>query len=51
LIPGYKVVLAAVKLIQAALVVTGQNFSMDVVTYLMVNVVVGLEVLAPLAGE
>jgi predicted Na+-dependent transporter len=35
----------------AALVVAGQNFSMDVVTYLMVVAVVGLVVLMPLAGE
>ena len=37
--------------ISAALVVAGQNFSMDVVTYLMVVAVVGLVVLMPLAGE
>jgi BASS family bile acid:Na+ symporter len=37
--------------ISAALVVAGQNFSMDVVTYLMVIAVVGLVVLMPLAGE
>ena len=37
--------------ISAALVVAGQNFDMDVVTYLMVIAVVGLVVLMPLAGE
>ena len=37
--------------ISAALVVAGQNFSMDVVTYLMVIAVVGLVILMPLAGE
>jgi BASS family bile acid:Na+ symporter len=37
--------------ISAALVVAGQNFGMDVVTYLMVIAVVGLVVLMPLAGE
>ena len=37
--------------ISAALVVAGQNFSMDVVTYLMVISVIGLVVLMPLAGE
>jgi BASS family bile acid:Na+ symporter len=37
--------------ISAALVVAGQNFDMDVVTYLMVVAVVGLVVLMPLAGE
>ena len=31
--------------------VAGQNFGMDVVTYLMVIAVVGLVVLMPLAGE
>ena len=37
--------------ISAALVVAGQNFGMDVVTYLMVIAVVGLVILMPLAGE
>ena len=37
--------------ISAALVVAGQNFGIDVVTYLMVIAVVGLVVLMPLAGE
>jgi predicted Na+-dependent transporter len=37
--------------ISAALVVAGQNFGMEVVTYLMVIAVVGLVVLMPLAGE
>jgi BASS family bile acid:Na+ symporter len=37
--------------ISAALVVAGQNFGMNVVTYLMVIAVVGLVVLMPLAGE
>lgn len=37
--------------ISAALVVAGQNFGMDVVTYLMVIAVVGLVVLMPMAGE
>lgn len=37
--------------ISAALVVAGQNFDMDVVTYLMVIAVIGLVVLMPLAGE
>jgi BASS family bile acid:Na+ symporter len=37
--------------ISAALVVAGQNFSMDVVTYLMVIAVIGLLVLMPAAGE
>ena len=37
--------------IAAALVVAGQNFSPDVLTYLMVIAVVGLVVLMPLAGE
>jgi len=37
--------------ISAALVVAGQNFGMDVVTYLMVVSIVGLLVLMPLAGE
>jgi predicted Na+-dependent transporter len=37
--------------ISAALVVAGQNFGMDVITYLMVIAVVGLVVLMPLAGE
>jgi BASS family bile acid:Na+ symporter len=37
--------------ISAALVVAGQNFDMDVVTYLMVIAVVGLVILMPLAGE
>ena len=37
--------------ISAALVVAGQNFGLDVITYLMVISVVGLVVLMPLAGE
>ncbi len=37
--------------ISAALVVAGQNFGIDVITYLMVIAVVGLLVLMPLAGE
>jgi BASS family bile acid:Na+ symporter len=37
--------------ISAALVVAGQNFGMDVITYLMVISVVGLVILLPLAGE
>ncbi len=37
--------------ISAALVVAGQNFSLDVITYLMVIAAVGLVVLMPLAGE
>ncbi len=37
--------------ISAALVVAGQNFDMDVVTYLIVISVVGFLVLMPLAGE
>ncbi len=37
--------------LSAALVVAGQNFDMDVVTYIMVIAVVGLVVLMPLAGE
>jgi BASS family bile acid:Na+ symporter len=37
--------------ISAALVVAGQNFGMDEVTYLMVIAVVGLVVLMPMAGE
>ncbi len=37
--------------ISAALVVAGQNFGLDVITYLMVVSVVGLVVLMPLAGE
>jgi len=37
--------------ISAALVVAGQSFDMDVVTYLIVISVVGLVVLMPLAGE
>jgi BASS family bile acid:Na+ symporter len=37
--------------ISAALVVGAQNFSPDVVTYLMVIAVIGLVVLMPLAGE
>lgn len=37
--------------ISAALVVAGQNFGMDVMTYLMVVAVVGLVILMPLAGE
>jgi len=37
--------------ISAALVVAGQNFELDVITYLMVISVVGLVILMPLAGE
>jgi predicted Na+-dependent transporter len=37
--------------ISAALVVAGQNFDIDVVTYLMVIAVIGLVVLMPAAGE
>jgi BASS family bile acid:Na+ symporter len=37
--------------ISAALVVAGQNFGMEVVTYLMVIAVLGLVILMPLAGE
>jgi len=37
--------------IAAALVVAGQNFGPDVITYLMVIAVIGLVVLMPLAGE
>lgn len=37
--------------ISAALVVAGQNFSSDVITYLMVMAVIGLVVLMPAAGE
>ena len=37
--------------ISAALVVAGQNFGIDVITYLMVVSIVGLLVLMPLAGE
>ena len=37
--------------ISAALVVAGQNFDMDVVTYLIVISVIGLVILMPLAGE
>jgi len=37
--------------ISAALVVAGQNFGLDVITYLMVISVVGLVILMPLAGE
>lgn len=37
--------------ISAALVVAGQNFGIDVVTYLMVVSILGLLVLMPLAGE
>lgn len=37
--------------ISAALVVAGQNFGIDVITYLMVIAIVGLVVLMPLAGE
>lgn len=37
--------------ISAALVVAGQNFGMDVITYLMVIAVIGLVILMPLAGE
>ncbi|MEA3326298.1 MAG: bile acid:sodium symporter [Chloroflexota bacterium] len=42
---------AAQRNISAALVVAGQNFGIDVVTYLMVVSIVGLVVLMPLAGE
>jgi BASS family bile acid:Na+ symporter len=37
--------------ISAALVVAGQNFGVDVVTYLMVIAVIGLVILMPTAGE
>ncbi|MEA3438940.1 MAG: bile acid:sodium symporter [Chloroflexota bacterium] len=37
--------------ISAALVVAGQNFDMDVITYLMVIAIIGLVILMPLAGE
>lgn len=37
--------------ISAALVVAGQNFDSDVITYLMVIAVIGLVVLMPAAGE
>lgn len=37
--------------ISAALVVAGQNFGVDVITYLMVIAVIGLVVLMPTAGE
>jgi len=37
--------------ISAALVVAGQNFSADVITYLLVIAVIGLVVLMPAAGE
>jgi predicted Na+-dependent transporter len=37
--------------ISAALVVAGQNFGLEVITYLMAIAVIGLVVLMPLAGE
>lgn len=37
--------------ISAALVVAGQNFSADVITYVMVIAIIGLVVLMPAAGE
>jgi BASS family bile acid:Na+ symporter len=37
--------------ISAALVVAAQNFSADVITYLMVIAIIGLVVLMPAAGE
>lgn len=37
--------------ISAALVVAGQNFDPDVITYLMVIAVIGLVILMPAAGE
>jgi len=37
--------------ISAALVVAGQNFDLDVITYLMVIAIIGLVVLMPTAGE
>jgi len=37
--------------ISAALVVAGQNFGMDVVTYLLVFSLIGLIILMPTAGE
>lgn len=37
--------------ISAALVVAGQNFDADVITYVMVIAIIGLVVLMPLAGE
>ena len=45
---------SALKLIdrvRPALVVAGQNFDVDVVTYLMVIAVIGLVILMPAAGE
>lgn len=42
---------AAQRNISAALVVAGQNFDTDVVTYLMVVAILGLVILMPLAGE
>jgi BASS family bile acid:Na+ symporter len=37
--------------ISAALVVAGQSFGIDVITYLMVIAIVGLVILMPMAGE
>ena len=37
--------------IAAALVVAGQNFDADVITYLMVVAIIGFVVLFPAAGE
>jgi len=52
--PGDKSVLglgSAQRNISAALVVAGQNFSSDVITYLLVIAIIGLVVLMPVAGE
>ncbi|GAH34106.1 unnamed protein product, partial [marine sediment metagenome] len=37
--------------VSAALVVAGQNFDADVITYVMVIAIIGLVVLMPAAGE
>jgi BASS family bile acid:Na+ symporter len=42
---------AAQRNISAALVVAGQNFDSDVITYLMVMALIGLVILMPAAGE
>jgi BASS family bile acid:Na+ symporter len=52
--PGTKSVMGlgtAQRNISAALVVAGQNFGADVITYLMVIALIGLVVLMPTAGE
>ena len=52
--PGNKSVMGlgtAQRNIAAALVVAGQNFGVDVVTYLLVIAIIGLVVLMPAAGE